>query len=381
MPAWNQLSLARIAFALALSGCSSRPNSSPEQTQAQLTAKAHGPATADAGAAIAVVPPPKPVPLSPDEIVVGSMRGLEAHRIGRPDKRMISAGPALYPRWIDPDTVLVVVPKQAPKGDGPVLLAGGATLERIAVRLGMRRKLADIPPFVCSKDTALGAQLSLQAADDFYLTGGSACLALMDRSANMANLILRVRTGLADGKVDRALLVGADECGPQAEVHGGAPATDGPCEQAREDAEPGDKSGVVRAYAFVDESLKQNAPGRKGRTLTHLEGYELRSVSPSGRWALLTGDLEEGDTLNYRLLLLDRDTGSIHPLPARAGGWPDALPGQPAVLPVPVAQAALWPVETDLRWVERDGKELLVVGELLVAPLLWLRSVGGAVAR
>jgi hypothetical protein len=48
---------------------------------------------------------------------------------------------------------------------------------------------------------------------------------------------------------------------------------------------------------------------------------------------------------------------------------------------VPVAQAALWPVETDLRWVERDGKELLVVGELLVAPLLWLRSVGGAVAR
>ncbi|MFM2420603.1 MAG: hypothetical protein RL385_5326, partial [Pseudomonadota bacterium] len=232
-----------------------------------------------------------------------------------------------------------------------------------------------------SKDATLGAQLSLQAADDFYLTGGSACLSLMDRSANMANLILRIRTGLSDGKVDRALLVGADECGPQADVHGGAPATDGPCEQAREEPDPGDKSGLARAYAFVDESLKQSGPGRKVRTVSHLEGYELRSVSPSGRWALLTGDLEEGDSLSYRLLLLDRDTGFIHPLPGRAGSWPEALAGQAPVLPVPIAQAALWPVETDLRWVERDGREFLVLGELLVAPLLWVRSVGGAVAR
>jgi hypothetical protein len=381
MPARNRVSLARLAYALTLVACSSRSNSAQEQTKPQGAVKSGGLTAADTDAGVASTLPPKPVPLGQDEIVVGSVRGLEAHRIGRPDRRMISAGPALYPRWIDPDTVLVVVPKQAPRADGTVLLAGGATLERIAVRLGLRRKLADISPFLCSKDATLGAQLSLQAADDFYLTGGSACLSLMDRSANMANLILRIRTGLSDGKVDRALLVGADECGPQADVHGGAPATDGPCEQAREEPDPGDKSGLARAYAFVDESLKQSGPGRKVRTVSHLEGYELRSVSPSGRWALLTGDLEEGDSLSYRLLLLDRDTGFIHPLPGRAGSWPEALAGQAPVLPVPIAQAALWPVETDLRWVERDGREFLVLGELLVAPLLWVRSVGGAVAR
>src|SRR4029079_17795356 len=92
-------------------------------------------------------PAPPAAPADPEasaELIVGSARGLEAwHRDGS-DKRVISAGPALHPRWLDTGTVVVL---RADDND----LAKGGRFEKIALGDGKRTKVALLPPFACAK--------------------------------------------------------------------------------------------------------------------------------------------------------------------------------------------------------------------------------------
>jgi hypothetical protein len=118
-------------------------------------------------------------------------------------------------------------------------------------------------------------------------------------------------------------------------------------------------------------------------------GYDSESTSPSGRWALLGGDVSEGDYIHRSLVLLDRTTGDLFPIRQRGGAWPPALPrpaaapGKPAPklkLPVPRTIEAVG--ETDTRWLGTTAaSELLVIDKLVVRPGAASFSVNGRLAR
>ena len=103
-----------------------------------------------------------------DDLIVGSIRGLEAWRRDGSGKRMISKGPALHPRWLDADAVLVVHPNNADD------LAKGGRIERIVLANGARSCIAHL--------------------------------------MNASSLSLDVRISLKSGKVTRNLATGEEIC-------------------------------------------------------------------------------------------------------------------------------------------------------------------------
>jgi len=120
-----------------------------------------------------------------------------------------------------------------------------------------------------------------------------------------------------------------------------------------------------------------------------LPGYETESTSPSGRWAVLGGDVSEGDYIHRSLVLLDRTTGDLFPIRPKGGPWPAALarptavagkPTPPLKLPVQKTIGAVG--ETETRWLGTStASELLVIDALVVRPGATSFSVKGRLAR
>src|SRR6185369_1481135 len=92
-------------------------------------------------------------------------------------------------------------------------------------------------------------------------------------------------------------------------------------------------------YSFAKQSVVSRAAGAE-KLEYKVADYRAEATSPSGRWILLSGEIEEGDFVHRRLLLLDRANGALFPVPGRAGPWPARLaaPGpRPPKLKRPIA--------------------------------------------
>ena len=121
-----------------------------------------------------------------------------------------------------------------------------------------------------------------------------------------------------------------------------------------------------------------------GKRRLRLRDYQVEATSGSGRWLVLGGDVEEGDYIYRRLVLLDRQDGTLYPLGEEPGPWPKPIGrvGQAArTVGTPVAQAALVPYEDELRWLQGGSGDLLVFGRLIVLPGKPSFAVDGEVAR
>jgi hypothetical protein len=318
---------------------------------------------------------------------VGSVRGLEAWRRDGNGKRVISKGAAFYPRWLDKQSVLVV------QLTGGRDLAEGGWLERISLADGKRVRVAKLPPFACAGqpsaesevETPAFAELDLAIQDpgDFVVdqSGELACLTLMDRNLNMAGVSVGVQVDLKTGKVSRWLELGEEECKPPkgvkvGEMKGCSPRSDSKSPPAE----------TSFPFAFEDEQVIALGPSGSRSAVARLPGYTSEVSSPSGRWVVLGGDVEEGDYIHRLIVLLDRTTGDVLPIRQRPGAWPAPLAAKgskpPRRIPTPVRRTISVVGETDLRWLGRSAaSELLVVDDLVLRPERASFLVKGQIAR
>jgi hypothetical protein len=378
--------LTRPACALVLIGLASCR--SPARAPAPSSAPAPLPA-ADAAATTAAAPLVDPQ--AGAEIIVGSNRGLEAWRRDGSGKRMISKGAARYPRWLDQQSVIVLRPA------GEDDLARGGRLERIAIADGKRSRLAKLAPFACAGDPGGGGDdasavsdplsLNLQDESDFVVdaSGRFACLTLMDRNINMSNVTLFVRVDLQTGKNARWFDPGEESCRLPDDVKAGKPDPDAACSPRQPAREAPSASAPLR-FAFEDEQVIEQQPAGGHAARARLPGYSAEKASPSGRWVVLGGDLEEEDYVHRQLVLLDRSTGDVYPIRPKAGAWPASL--KPAgrkprpQIATPVKNTAGVVGESDVRWLGlSSASEVLVVDTLIVRPGVASFDVHGAVAR
>jgi hypothetical protein len=348
-----------------------------------------GPAAAVAPAPRAPEPAPAPAPIAAEpspapglpkleagDLVVGSERGIEIVGADGKLKRLVSAGPALHPRWLDAGSVLVLVPAQ--QGT----LSGGGRLERVALADGQRSELATLPRFGCNASeleqgpsvNSLGA-VNLQDETDFEVDVGQqlVCLRLMDRNINMVDVMLDVRIDLANHKLERWLAMG-EQCQAPPDVHAGnAPSTCQTTSAPEPDAGAGNFAFDVREDGEqIDERTPQGV-----KLALRIPGYSGESLSPSGRWRVLGGDQEDGDYIHRALVLLDRSNGQVYPVPPE-GDWPEplAVSGKPRRIKTPIERAAQVVGETDVRWLGSGDSELLIVDDVAVRP-----GVGGFALR
>jgi hypothetical protein len=309
------------------------------------------------------------------ELVVGTDWGLEAWRRDGSSKRLISKGPARYPRWLDKTTVLVVQPSA---GDD---LGRGGAIESISLVDGQRRLVAELPPFACAGEPE-SPGLVIHDPGDFVVdrSGKVLCLTLMDRNINMVGVAVAARIELATGKVSRWLEFGAEDCTPPPGVTVGKMAE---CLRRAEDkrAEP----APGRRFVFADEHVREGQ-GPGALPTVKLAGYEGALRSPSQRWQVLRGDVQEADYIHSRLVLLDQITGEVFPIRDEPGPWPPPLKPvagkSPPRFRTPVKGTIEVVGESDVRWLGRGlASELLVVDDLVVRPRQPSFVVKGLVAQ
>ena len=331
-----------------------------------------------------------PLP-SPDELIVGSERGLEAWKRDGSAQRRISLGPALHPRWLDAETVLTLKPAR-PEEQRDLL--SGARLERISLRDGSRTTLAQVPGFQCANATRADDELpdpgslDIQDPSDFEIADDkrAACIVLMDRNINMANVRLNVRVDLKSSAITRWLDVGEPNCKAPVDVSTEAVPEGVFCDTpfaAQPQPEP--KANTF-PFTFEREKLWHRDTDGRVEAKLKLASYDVESTSPSGRWLVLSGDTNEADYIYRRLILLDRGNGQLYPIPSEAGTWPPPLAAaSTADLPSirnPVEQTVQIWGEVDVRWLGDSAEsELLVIGTEVVRPGELRFLVDGEIAR
>jgi hypothetical protein len=373
---------------LALIACSASvekaPPQSPEPSTAEGVPTAETPrgtepqaAAPVAAAASPVEPPPEPAPPAEPELIVGSKRGLEAWSTDGKRKRLISAGAAFHPRFLDESSVLVISNKHSD-------LSRGATLQRVSLTDGKRETVARLPKFDCgpAPEAETLNSVDVQSEDDVSLDPEhrAVCLHLHDRNENMANLSLAVHVDLSSGKVERWLSVGDDVCKPPRDVIlGDAP---GSCPY---------RVPPPASERSFEYGMNEDTPGQVQHTTAsgvqsalEIQGYYGEKTSPSGRWLVLAGDETDGDYLYRSLILLDREQGQVFPIPHPKGRWPAALrpKGPKHTIETPIEKTVQVTGESDIRWFG-DGAplELLIVEGSLVNPGVGTFTVGGQIAQ
>ncbi|MBN8616174.1 MAG: hypothetical protein J0L92_36630, partial [Deltaproteobacteria bacterium] len=141
---------------------------------------------------------------------------------------------------------------------------------------------------------------------------------------------------------------------------------------------------VARAWRLgeVRGSPALLGPARQRQPLA-IEAPILESISPDGRWAVMSGDREEGDFIYRRLWMLDLARGRVLALasddesPRRA--WPTslaprALSDHDAMVTASIGATG----ETSVWW---RGPTLVIGERLLITPGRSIVTLPGALVR
>ena len=335
---------------------------------------------AESGSHVPTAPAPEPAVSQPEPsqpLIVGSERGVEAWRPDGTDKRLISAGPALQPRWLDRETLLVLHPLEN---------TGELALERVSLHDGARKTIAKLPAFSCvepGRKSGYPMELAVQSSFDFRvdLTKQLACVARMDRNYNMAGVRVSSRVDLRSHDSSSWLELIEASCATPKGLLAGDPPEESDC---RYTADPEPEKNPRFAYEFDEHTLWEKTGEQRVAKLVLPDYYEERS-SPSGRWSVLAGDEQEGDYMYRRVVLLDRNQGQIFPIPEQAGPMPQPLraaTGKSPQVSIPIQKASLITAETDVYWLAGDAdSELLVLGSTIVIPGKRSFSIAGELAH
>jgi hypothetical protein len=364
-----------------LSGKGSLPSQSPRSPTAR-DADSHALPPAPAASA-------KPAFVDAEvnvELIVGSMRGLEAWRRDGRGKRMISKSPALYPRWLDKTNVLVFRAKDETNW------GAGGVFERISLVDGKRTRVAKFPEFSCELPAEVKEDtnplpkglLDLEDPEKFVIdeSGERACVFLVDGDENSPEVNVSVEVDFKTGKVTLWLWVGQlASCLPPKGVKSGD------AQKCKPRHEPRPKSHVLETgirFDFESEEIVEVRDSGTPAPRVRLPGYKGEGYSPSNRWFLLGGDEPEEETTSNFVVLFDRTTGQVYPI--RSGTWPAPLQARgktpPLRIHTPVSKTREEAQYSDLRWLGlSEASEVLVIDDLVVWPGHRAFSVGGQVAR
>lgn len=288
-----------------------------------------------------------------DSIFVASPRGVREVGLDGKTVRWVSREPARRPRMLpDQKSLLYLVPKTG-------------QLRRLDLQTGMTAAVATLPQRfrLCSRPPDGGhlryslSELDVQSVDDFVIdaSGQAACLTLMDRNINMANVIIDLRVSLqGSGQVDWALDIPND-------CPGKKPA---PCER---------KGLPYRQPPTAAYDLENGwLIGAKGLRIRLGQGdFSVAAVSPGGTWAVISGNIDEGDYIHRSLFLLHRQTGSVRTIAEKSVALGRAQ------LRTMTANSEPAVAETEIRWLTDNA---LIIDSKLVWPGVGLVDLGGEVA-
>jgi hypothetical protein len=337
-----------------------------------------------AWAAPPAIPVKPPSVLRHGELVVGSDRGLEIWNVDGTIKRTVTRTPAPHPRWLNDTTVLVVegVDLHGEPGQ-PVIFS------KIDLQTGRTTLVAKVQPIGCAKEVSEfevpGMTLGLRQELDFVAdpSRNRACVSLSDGGEN---LTIFMGIDLATGAIHQIVETAPSGC----HLPNGVKTQDirdrDDCARHSNVSGAGPIKANALAFEFKGHSiLKLGVPSKRGRVTARLPEYQeeaLESLSPSGRWQLLSGEIEEHDFTYRKLVLIDKRSGAVFPLPKEHGAWPSPVrPGARKAIHVPSGTLTATG-ESDVRWMGFDeSTEVLVVDQLIFRPGVAAFSVQGNVAR
>ena len=257
-----------------------------------------------------------------------------------------------------------------PNRSSVILLSEGAhALYEIPLTDDEPRHIADLPTRFTLEEEAPELEagsvlelldLDLQSASDFWVHEGTACITLMDRNANMANVAAEIAIDLASGEVET-------------KVNSVLGAANKPAACAQRPPHP---KGGACGYTINEQSQLLKADTQALVSPIGVgEDFMIDGVSPTGKWATLIGNLSEGgDYIDMELLLLNCENGEVFPV--QEEGWGVAIPV--AELPeIDLETTGTLSIngETSVRWM--PGVDKLVVAGMVVEPGVGTKSFDG----
>jgi hypothetical protein len=391
---------AACAVSVVALGCRGRGEIASGQGGATGSRSAAAPApavsTARDGSATAGARPDAAAPdAAAVRLLLAGKSGLQEVDLAGRVVRTVTKARLRYPRLAGAASVMAVAADKKIDWNGSAV-----RLVRIDLGTGAATTVAKIAPFRCvppaqpeAAEAGAGGgggeqggtqitPLALQTEDDFGLTadGKHACLRLMDRNLNMASVILDTRIDLSSGEVQRQIALGGDVCTATDEV----PVVERGdlCSPGREHKAAAERRWPFRFLAGSVESTADLAGATAGsRKRTRIQGLDSgEEVSPSGRWELVAGDREAGDSPSRAVALFDRETGQVFPIGGKPGSWPPAYgpDGKPPRAPKTIVVVA----EDEVRWLDTGPlADALLVRGLLVLPGKPSLKLTGDVAR
>lgn len=266
--------------------------------------------------------------------IVGNDDGLREVGLDGRLVRTISDTPASHPRLLASGELLFLNPRSL-------------ELRRLDLGTGEETTIATVPRHPECGDS-LDVSIDIQSAADFVVDegSGSVCLRLMDRNANMADYGIVLRLDLEEGTLHESVWL---------------PST---CNDGDTDED---------LFVCEDSAPPHHGGSPPQRAADLPEEYVEESRSPSGRWALISGEPVMGDYV-WRTLFL-RETSSGRLFPFNAGRWLEPI--DPAA-PLDAGDTVRAAGESTIRWLEGD---LLQIDELLVIPGSRAIQLGGLPAH
>lgn len=296
-------------------------------------------------------------PIAPPRLLIANAEGLHEYDLDGKRLTTLATGAAASPRVLADGRVVFLRPDA--KLELWMHTPGGET-----------KRVAELPQAwngeTCKAEIGKPGQdvepLALQAPGDFRLdpTKQEACIRLQDRNDNMVSFGVVVWVDLGEGKLRQQAMVDLEgEC---AKGEDAGHCYDFPLERPRPPATP-----AAFAYSYESETGKLSGPDGSATTICREGGGECAMVeqrSPSGRFELLSGEMDSGDYIYRELIVLDRQTGKLSTI----GSAPDH--GLLAVEAKAVFEGVhgnwqLFAGETDVRWLNQDR---LWIEGLLIDP-------------
>lgn len=322
------------------SGCSRGPTGPSTEPSNAPPKAAAGPTAAPAPnpPASAASAPPRPA-LPEGTLVVGGPDGIVELGLDGSVKRILTKTPASAPRF-------------APGGRDVLFLARDKHELRVVSRDGRERVVATLP--MRKECVSPEKTLSPHEESDFIVDPkkGVACLRLADRNANMMSIGVVARVELATGKAKTAVSLSLSE----------------PCRAEK----------IAESLLDCEYGGEVNQNGKPAKTEGSRlpAGYHEESRSPSERWAVVTGNVQEGDYIHRDLYLFDTSAGRIYPVVK--GNWPAPIPAEMLGKGGPDATADAVG-ESTIRWL--GVADWLLVDNLLIAPGERVSELPGDLAR
>lgn len=201
------------------------------------------------------------------------------------------------------------------------------------------------------------------------------CMVLGDRNENMRNVEVRVRIDLAGkpGRVQHSLTMPGSCKKPEKSI---PKCRTTPTKRAKAKADQGKKWPFYwkSAKDFVENRVPKEPHGEPKYTLRK-DNFGVDARSPSGRWVVLSGNIEGGDYIYRQVVLLDQKTGEFFPVKKGAASGKPLNPLSLEEMRAMQESTTAITGETRLAWLEK--RDLLLVGELLVEPGKKASPLGG----